>query len=114
MGTKDVICSTFAPLERGLTVRDISRFQEAEKALVHLLSSDNGGVLVAASQGIAIMAENLMSRDAIGRFDGVDPLIKLLSNESLEVRLATEHGPIVHKLCQGYTIVQQTNCLSGM
>ena len=54
--------------------------------MVHLLSSDNVGVLVAASQGIAIMAENVMSRDAIGRFDGVDPLIKLLTNESLEVR----------------------------
>ena len=41
--------------------------QEVEKMLISLLSHD-GGVAIAAAQGLAMMAESIVSRESIGQW----------------------------------------------
>ena len=45
--------------------RKILHEQETEKMLIHLLSHDSPDVQTAAAQALAIMAENLISRDSV-------------------------------------------------
>ena len=45
--------------------RKILHEQETEKMLIHLLSHESPDVQTAAAQGLAIMSENLISRDSI-------------------------------------------------
>ena len=42
--------------------------QEVERMLIQLLSHDDYHVQVAAAQAVGVMAENLVSRDAIGQW----------------------------------------------
>ncbi len=48
--------------------RKLLHEQEVEKMLIILLSHDDPNVQVAAAQGLAVMSENLLSRDAIGKW----------------------------------------------
>ena len=51
--------------------RKILHEQEAEKMLIHLLSHDSADVQTAAAQALAIMAENLISRDSVREWGNV-------------------------------------------
>ena len=46
--------------------RKLLHEQEVEKMLIHLLQHDDVNVQVAASNGLGVMAENLISRESIG------------------------------------------------
>jgi len=62
--------------------RKILHEQEAEKMLIHLLSHESPDVQTAAAQALAIMAENLTSRDSIrewGNYSNSSVLISKLS-----------------------------------
>ena len=48
--------------------RKILHEQEVEKMLILLLGHEDPNVQVAAAQALGVMAENLVSRDAIGQW----------------------------------------------
>ncbi|XP_057588022.1 armadillo repeat-containing protein 3 isoform X1 [Hippopotamus amphibius kiboko] len=61
--------------------------QEAEKCLVTLLSSENDGTKIAASQAISAMCENSGSKEFFNN-QGIPQLIQLLKSDNEEVREA--------------------------
>ena len=48
--------------------RKILHESEVEKMLILLLAHENPDVQVAASQALAVMSENLLSRDSVGQW----------------------------------------------
>jgi HEAT repeat protein len=52
--------------------RKILHEQETEKMLIHLLSHESAEVQSSAAQALAIMAENLTSRDSIREWGMLD------------------------------------------
>ncbi|ELT95018.1 hypothetical protein CAPTEDRAFT_165326 [Capitella teleta] len=69
--------------------RKIMHELEVEKMLIHLLDHEEPCVRVAGAQGLGIMSENLTSRDAIGQWEGIEPLIKMLKSDQSDVREAS-------------------------
>lgn len=57
----EVLCAISISVEN----RKILHEQEAEKMLIHLLNHESAEVQTSAAQALAIMAENLTSRDSI-------------------------------------------------
>lgn len=66
--------------------RKIFHEQECEKTLITLLASENPGVQSSASLALAVMSENLSSRDVVGKLEGIPPLINLLGSDNPDVR----------------------------
>ena len=60
--------------------------QQAEKTLIYLLLGDNDDVKIAACHAIAVLAESLVSRDIIRNYEGIETLIRLLSNDNARIR----------------------------
>ncbi|XP_041103023.1 armadillo repeat-containing protein 3-like [Polyodon spathula] len=68
--------------------RKILHEQEVEKTLVTLLRVDHEGLRTAACQAIAIMCENLASKDEFRKLAGIQPIVQLLNSEHAEVKKA--------------------------
>ncbi|KAK2556510.1 Armadillo repeat-containing protein 3 [Acropora cervicornis] len=113
--------------------RKIFHEQECEKTLITLLSAENPGVQSSASQALAVMSENLSSRDEVGKLGsgvliqpgwgkecyrfahyninnnfivpkGIPPLISLLSSDNSEVNES------VTLALANLTTANNTNC----
>ncbi|RXM28515.1 Armadillo repeat-containing protein 3 [Acipenser ruthenus] len=68
--------------------RKILHEQEVEKTLVTLLRVDHEGLRTATCQAIAIMCENLASKDEFRKLAGIQPIVQLLNSENAEVKKA--------------------------
>uniref|UniRef100_H3A300 Armadillo repeat containing 3 n=1 Tax=Latimeria chalumnae TaxID=7897 RepID=H3A300_LATCH len=68
-------------------IRKLLHEQEVEKTLITLLAVDNDGVKTAASQAVAVMCENLASKDVL-RKQGIPLLVQLLNSANEEVKEA--------------------------
>ena len=87
--------------------RNLLHEQQAEKMLIHLLAHENPQVQVASAQALAVLCENLVCRDSIGRWgklmflshsesyltrvcctDGIEPLVKMSKSDNADVREA--------------------------
>ncbi|XP_071949798.1 armadillo repeat-containing protein 3-like [Antedon mediterranea] len=63
--------------------------QEGEKTLIVLLEVESPLVQASCCQALAIMAENPLSRSTIFEYDGIGPIVKLLTSENEDVREAS-------------------------
>ncbi|XP_058875809.1 armadillo repeat-containing protein 3 isoform X5 [Acipenser ruthenus] len=68
--------------------RKILHEQEVEKTLVTLLRVAHDGLRTAACHAIAIMCENLASKDEFRKLAGIQPIVQLLNSENAEVKKA--------------------------
>ncbi|XP_041095860.1 armadillo repeat-containing protein 3-like [Polyodon spathula] len=68
--------------------RKILHEQEVEKTLATLLRVNYEGLRTAACQAIAIMCENLASKDEFRKLAGIQPIVQLLNSEHAEVKKA--------------------------
>nr|XP_014353509.1 PREDICTED: uncharacterized protein LOC102357489 [Latimeria chalumnae] len=75
------------PLYLRAEIRKLLHEQEVEKTLITLLAVDNDGVKTAASQAVAVMCENLASKDVL-RKQGIPLLVQLLNSANEEVKEA--------------------------
>ena len=56
--------------------------------LILLLAHESTEVQIAAAQALGVMSENLMSKDSIREWEGVQPLVKLLNSDNGDVKEA--------------------------
>ncbi|KAL8577393.1 hypothetical protein ACOMHN_060215 [Nucella lapillus] len=68
--------------------RKILHEQETEKMLIALLGNESLEVQAAAAQAIGVMCENINCRNAIREWEGMPPLVKLISTDNGDVKEA--------------------------
>ncbi|CAF1295335.1 unnamed protein product [Rotaria magnacalcarata] len=66
--------------------RKIFAEQDAERAMVFLLLSENDDVRIAACQALAVMAESMLSRETIRNNDGILTLVQMMQKENPRLR----------------------------
>lgn len=62
--------------------------RETEKTLITLLVGESTDVSIASAKALAIMSENLSSRELIGKLDGIAPFLGMMKNDSLDLKEA--------------------------
>ncbi|XP_041358509.1 armadillo repeat-containing protein 3-like isoform X2 [Gigantopelta aegis] len=98
---------------RNVENRKILHEQECEKMLIILLSHEAEEVQCAAAEAIAIMCENLASRDSIREWDGFAPLIKMLNSENEDLKEAATLA-LANLTCSNSTNCQEVMNLNGV
>ncbi|CAF0918989.1 unnamed protein product [Rotaria sp. Silwood1] len=66
--------------------RKIFAEQDAERAMVFLLLSENDEVRVASCQALAVMAESMLSRETIRNNDGILTLVQMMQKDNPRLR----------------------------
>ncbi|CAF1328260.1 unnamed protein product [Adineta steineri] len=66
--------------------RKIFSEQDAERAMVCLLLSENDDVRIAACQALAVMAESITSRETIRNHDGILTLVQMMQKDNPRLR----------------------------
>ncbi|CAH1777612.1 unnamed protein product [Owenia fusiformis] len=79
-------CIAIARAAKNAENRKILHETEAEKMLILLLGHEDPTVQCAAAQGLGVMCENLLSKESIGQWEGIEPLLKLIKVDNPDLK----------------------------
>jgi hypothetical protein len=85
---KEHVCWTIARAAKNAEIRKLLHEQQIEKMLIQLLDYPGQEVRIAASQAIRVMSENLLSREFIGKSNGILSLVRMIQDDNHKIHEA--------------------------